>query len=100
MNEVVRGADAREGAVERGLVETVAADDFCGRSLRRDSFRPPRYASNGTAGLFEMSKKAAANVSRGTGEQNVGFHMTHLFVFIRKRSAVASLELEALRQDD
>jgi hypothetical protein len=46
-----------------------------------------------------MSKKAAADVSRGTGEQKVGFHVTHLlFVFICKRPAVGSLELEALRQ--
>ena len=100
MNEVVRRVHAREGAVERGLVETVARDDFCGRPPPRDLFRLPRYAPNGTAGLFEMSKKTAADVSRGTGEQNVGVHMTHVFVFTCKHSAVASLELEALRQDD
>jgi len=89
---------AGERAVERGLVETVAWDDFCSWPPS-DVLRPPRSASDDTASLFEMSKKAAADVSGGTGEQNVGFHMAHLLVFTCKRSAVDSLELEALRQD-
>ena len=85
MNEVVRRVHASEGADERGLVEAVTLDDLCRGPARRDFFRLPRDTSNSAAGLFEMSKQTAADVSSSAGEQNVGLHMTRL---------------EAFRQDD
>ena len=68
----------RQRAIERSFVKTVTRDDLCGRATRLDSLGLPGNTSHGTAALFEMSKKAAADVASGTGEENIGLHMTHL----------------------
>ena len=61
---------AREGAVERRLVEAVALDDFGVRGDRSSRARISREAPHRAAALFESSKKTAADVSRCAGEQD------------------------------
>jgi hypothetical protein len=64
MYEVVRRVHAGESPIERCFVQTIALDDLGRLSPCYDLFRPPGQTPDGTAALFERSKKATADVPR------------------------------------
>ena len=74
MHQVVGGLHANQRAVERRLVEAVALHDLGRRHRRVEPPRLPDQAPHCAAAIFEPSKKAAADVSRGAGQQNGSVH--------------------------
>jgi hypothetical protein len=71
VNQVVRGTDAGERAIERAFVVHVANDDLraC-RGPSRQAVGPPGETSNATAALLQTSEKTAADVAGRPGQQN------------------------------
>ena len=58
------------GRDERRFVETISRDDLGGGPSRGDALGLPREAPHRAAAFLEHSKKAAADVSAGAGEQD------------------------------
>jgi hypothetical protein len=67
--------DTGECWFQRRLVEAIASDDFGRRTGREDTLWMTGKAPHRAAIVFQASKKTAADVTSGAGEQN---HSTHV----------------------
>jgi hypothetical protein len=74
VHQVVSRVHASESEAQRRLIEAVTLDDLRRRLGCPDPFGIPRQAPHRPAGLFEMSKKTAADVPRRAGEEDWCVH--------------------------
>ena len=63
MHKVAGGMHPGNRAVERCLVEAVAANDFGGRAPWRNTLRTPCETSDAAAAFFKTWKKTAADIA-------------------------------------
>jgi hypothetical protein len=76
--------DAGERWFERRLVETIASHDFGRRTGRVDTLGMAGKTPHRAAVFFQASKKTAADVTRGAGEQNHSTHVASLSVLLKQ----------------
>jgi len=69
--------------IEGRLVKTIPLNDVSGGLDRTEPCGVPRETPNRAAAFFEPSKKAAADVSGGAGEQDCLSHADHLALLAR-----------------